>query len=60
MPLQTGPNSIRSNVSELMKSPQSAARRKAIITLARKHGISKEEAQMRQALAIAKHQARKP
>lgn len=59
MPLQSGPGTIRSNVEELMKKPKSQARRKAISTLAKKHNISRQEAQFRQALAIARSQSNK-
>lgn len=55
MPLSTGVNSIRKNVSELMGNPiQSAARKKAILTIAKKNNISIKEAQFKQALAISK------
>lgn len=59
MPLQKGINSIRSNVKELMKAPQSPSRKKAISTIARTNNISRKEAQMKQSLAIARSQARK-
>lgn len=59
MPLSKGKGSIRKNVTELMKPPQSAARKKAINTLAQKHNISLQEAQFRQARAIAIAQSRK-
>jgi len=59
MPLKTGINSIRSNVSELMKPALSEARKKAIITIARKNNISIADAQLKQALAIGRSQARK-
>lgn len=58
MPLQQGPGTIRQNVAELMKAPESAARKKAILTIARKHNIPYAEAQYRQAIQIAKKQAR--
>ncbi len=59
MPLSKGPNSIRKNVAELMKGVQSSSREKAINTIMKKHNISREEAQFRQAKAIAVSQARK-
>lgn len=59
MPLTSGPGSVRKNVTELMQSPQSAPRKKAILTIAKKHNIPRKEAQFRQAVAIAKSQARK-
>lgn len=58
MPLLKGPGTIRQNVKELMNVPQSAARKKAILTIARKHNIPYAEAQYRQAVQIAKKQAR--
>lgn len=54
-----GPNTIRKNVAELMKPVQSPARRKAIVTIAKKHNVSKPEAQFKQALSISRSQARK-
>lgn len=57
--LLTGPSTIRRNVAALMQPPQSAPRKKAIITLAKKHNISRADAQFRQSLAIAKTLARK-
>ena len=59
MPLIKGPNSIRVNVSELMKQPQSASRKKAISTIARKNNITRQEAQFRQALRISQTYAKK-
>ena len=59
MPLKTGPNSIRANVTELMSSPiQSASRKKAIATLAKRRNISRQEARFLQAKAIAITKAR--
>jgi len=58
MPLQTGPNSIRSNVTELMKPARSTARRRAILTIAKKNGISIRDAQFKQAKRIAETKAR--
>ena len=59
MPLDKGLNSIRKNVAELMQPVLSQARKKAILTIARKNNISLEEAQYKQALRIAQSQARK-
>lgn len=42
-----------------MQPVQSAARKKAVLTIAKKHGISRKDAQFKQALAIAQSQARK-
>jgi hypothetical protein len=59
-PLKKGPGTIRYNVNELTKGPiESPARKKAIVTLMKKHNISHADAVMKQALAIAKYQARK-
>lgn len=54
MPLKSGIQNFRSNVEELMQKPQSKSRRKAINTIAKKHGITKADAQFKQALAIAR------
>lgn len=59
MPLKKGPGSIRQNVTELMKPPVSAARKRAIVTIARRRNIPRSEAQFTQARAIAISQARK-
>lgn len=60
MPLKSGTGSVRYNVKELTEQPiESASRKKAIKTLAKKHGISEKEARMKQALAIAFTQAKK-
>ncbi len=58
-PLLKGPQNMRKNVTELMKGVESPSRAKAIMTLMSKYNISKEDAMMRQALAIARAQARK-
>lgn len=50
---------MRKNVTELMQAPQSQSRRKAIVTIAKKNNISLKDAQFKQAIAIAKSQARK-
>jgi hypothetical protein len=54
MPLKRGKSkkTISTNIKELMKKP-SKARSKGIGTLAKKQGISRKEAQRRQAVAIA-------
>ena len=54
MPLKRGKSkkTISKNVKELMKKP-SKARSKGINTLAKKLGVTKKEAQRRQAVAIA-------
>lgn len=59
MPLQTGPNSIRANVTELMGKVLSPARKKAISTIARKNNISLSDAKFQQAITIAKRLAQK-
>lgn len=57
--LKKGPGSVRQNVNTLMAPAVSQARKKAIITLARKHNLSIEDAQFYQAQRIAQSQARK-
>ena len=58
--LKKGTKSIRFNMNELVNKPViSQARKKAIATIAKKHNISLEEAQYRQAQRIAQFQARK-
>ena len=54
MPLKRGKSqkTISSNIKELMKKP-SKARAKGVNTLAKKQGITRKEAQRRQAVAIA-------
>ena len=54
MPLKRGKSQkiISTNIKELMKKP-SKARAKGVRTLAKRMGISREEAQRRQAVAIA-------
>jgi len=54
MPLKRGKSqkTISSNIKELMKKP-SKARAKGVRTLAKKQGITRKEAQRRQAVAIA-------
>jgi len=51
--------SIRERVSELMAPPQSQSRRKAILTIAKKNNIPKQEAQFRQAVRIVQSQNRR-
>ncbi len=50
---------MRSNYNELMNNIESPGRRKGIETLARRKGISFEEAQHYQALKIVQSQAKK-
>ena len=61
MPLKRGKSqkTISTNIKELMKKP-SKARAKGISTLAKRMGISREEAQRRQAVAIPLRAAGKP
>ena len=61
MPLKRGKSqkTISTNIKELMKKP-SKARAKGISTLAKRMGISREEAQRRQAVAISLRAAGKP
>lgn len=58
MPLNKGPASIRGNMKELMNTVENPARERAIRTIMKKHNISHQEAQYRQAIQIAKRQAR--
>jgi len=57
--LAKGPKSINKNIKELMSGVKSEGRHKAIMTIAKKHNISYEDAQFRQAKKIALYQARK-
>lgn len=57
-PLSKGPGTVRKNVSELMMPIQSQARRKAVITISKRNNIPTKAAQFKQAIAIAKSQAR--
>lgn len=59
MPLKKGPTSIRGNVKELMTGQVSQTRQKAIATIAKKRGVSPDEARFIQARAIALSQARR-
>ena len=55
--LKPGIKNMKSNFDELMTNVNSAARKKGILTLAKKHNISFAEAQKRQALRIIQSQA---
>jgi len=59
MPLKQGPGSMKKNITELMTGEMSPSRKKAIKTIAKKEGISFEEARKKQAFAISKSQLRK-
>lgn len=59
-PLAKGPGTIRANVARLMAPAKSQPRKKAILTLAKKHNISAADAQFKQSLAISRTLARKP
>ena len=61
MPLKKGKSqkTITTNIKELMKKP-SKARAKGINALAKKQGITRKEAQRRQAVAIALRSSGKP
>lgn len=59
MPLRKGAGFLKKNMQELMSEDVGSSRKKAIATLAKKHGISREEAKKRQAFAIAKSQLSK-
>jgi len=60
MPLKRGKSkkTVSKNITELMKKP-SKARSKGVSTLAKKLGVTKKEAQKRQAVAIALNAAGK-
>lgn len=53
------PTPIRTKVTQLMAPPRSKARKKAIITIAKKHNVPRSQAQFIQAVSIAKSQNRK-
>jgi hypothetical protein len=61
MPLKQGSSkkTISANISELVKSKPSKARKKAISTIAAKQGISRKQAERKQAVAIAFSAAKK-
>jgi len=61
VPLKVGRSKkvISTNIKELMKKP-SKSRSKAINTLAKKQGITREEAKRKQAVAISLRKAGKP
>jgi hypothetical protein len=56
--LKPGLSNMNSNYKELMTNIESEGRRKAIATLMKKHNITFEEAQHRQALRIIQSKAR--
>ena len=58
MPLLKGTKNIRKNIEELNKGSVGDSRKKAIKTLARKWGVSPEEARFKQSLIIAKSKAK--
>jgi hypothetical protein len=58
-PLVKGVGNIRQNVTTLMGPVKSASRKKAIMTLAKKHNISRSDAQFRQSVRIAQSVGRK-
>ncbi len=58
-PLLKGTGTVKKNVEELVKGKVGKSRRKAIKTLAKKHGISEKEVRLKQALAISYAQAKK-
>ena len=61
MPLKTGSSksTIEKNIRELVSSAPSSSRKKAIDTIAKKQGISKKEAKIKQAVAISHDKARR-
>lgn len=61
MPLKKGKSkkTVSKNIKELTEKTPSKKRKKAINTIAKKQGISKREAQRRQAIAIALQQRKK-
>jgi hypothetical protein len=59
-PVKPGVSAFRKNVKSLMMPAQSPARKKAILTIARKNNIPRADAQFRQAVAISRTLARKP
>lgn len=61
MPLQKGKSmrTFKENMMELLHGGMSAARTKAVHTIAQKSGISMKKARQKQAIAIAYAQKRK-
>lgn len=61
MPIKKGSSqkTISANIRELIKDKSGKTRKKAIATLAKKQGISKQEAERKQAIAIALSSASK-
>lgn len=57
--LLKGTGNIRKNVATLMQPPRSASRKKAILTIAKTHNISRKDAQFKQAVKIAQVHGRK-
>lgn len=55
MPLKRGSSqkTISANIGELMKDKPGKTRKKAIASIAKKQGISRQEAERKQAIAIA-------
>lgn len=55
MPLKRGSSdkTISANISELIKDKPGKSRKKAIASIARKQGISRKQAEQKQAVAIA-------
>ena len=58
MPILKGKNTVRANMKELLKGKIGKSRSKAIATIAKKRGISKADARLIQAKAIAMSAAR--
>jgi hypothetical protein len=59
MPLKKGYSNktVSANIKELVKDKPGKIRKKAIASIAKKQGISKKEAERKQAVAIALNQA---
>jgi hypothetical protein len=59
MPLKKGSSqkTVSANIKELVKDKPGKTRKKAIASIAKKQGISKSEAERKQAVAIALNQA---
>lgn len=60
MPLTSGIGSVKSNMEELTTGKVGSSRRRAIKTLAKKWGISEEEARIKQAFIISKQKLEAP